>query len=147
MRMIAGPNGHSQRLSNDQIPGGAETGEARVRVAFTIPGVVPSLKNQKRLGRGRMFDDPQVKAYKRDFPLHVPSKYRNLRLGGLRQLLALRVTLYHDSWRRDAEMAIIADCLQVAGVVSNDRWIRVIEIDARAIDRDNPRAEITLSEL
>lgn len=55
--------------------------------------------------------------------------------------------VYHDSWRRDAEAAIICDCLQVAGVVSNDRWIRVIEIDAREISKDRPRAEIELTDL
>lgn len=118
-----------------------------MKVEFTVFGVVPSLKNQKRIGRGRIYDDPQVQAYKRDFALMVPLKYRNLALGGATAHLRLRVTVYNDSWRRDCEAAIVADCLQMAGVVSNDRWIRIIEIDASAIDPDNPRAEIILTEL
>jgi len=116
-------------------------------VTFTMPGVVPSLKNQKRIGQGRIYDDIQIVAYKRTFALLVPSRCRNLRLGGPRAHLKLSVRLYHDSWRRDADIAIVADCLQAAGVIANDRWIRVFEIDARAIDSDNPRAEIVIEEL
>ncbi len=94
-----------------------------------------------------MFDDPQVVAYKRDFGLLVPLKYRNLQLGSKATHLRLKIRLLAKDWRRDCEAAIIPDCLQAAGVVSNDRWIRIIEIDASAIDPDNPRAEIILEDL
>lgn len=114
-------------------------------VKFIVPGVVPSLKNQKRIGKGRMFDDPQVKAYKEQFGLFVPSKYRDLGLGSQGDPLQLTVLLVHDSWRRDADIEILPDCLQAAGVVKNDRWIRRKFIYAERIDAENPRVEITLS--
>ena len=118
-----------------------------MRVNFTIPLVVPSLKNQKRLGRGRMFDDAEVKAFKRDFPLLVPKEYRGLGMGSRKKLLALTVFLVHKDWRRDADIEIIPDCLQAAGVISNDRWIRVKHVYACVVDKKRPRAEITIDEL
>ncbi len=116
-------------------------------ISWTCFGVVPSLKNQKRLGHGRMYNDPQITKYQEDFILQVPPKYRNLRLGGQGQPLKLCVALYHDSWRRDADVAIIADCLQMAGVIENDRWLRVIEVNATRIDKQRPRAYISVQEL
>jgi Holliday junction resolvase RusA-like endonuclease len=114
-------------------------------VRFMVLGVVPSLKNQKRLGKGRMFDDSQVQRYKADFGLQVPPQYRNLALGTRLDPLEATIRLLHDSWRRDADAEIIFDCLQTAGVVSNDRWIRRKFIYAETIDPLNPRAEITVS--
>jgi Holliday junction resolvase RusA-like endonuclease len=117
-------------------------------IRFTVPLVTPSLKNSNGMNRrGQRFDNPQVKAYKRDFPALVPPQYRNLRLGGRSALLRLSVTLYHDSWRRDADIEIIKDCLQAAGVIQNDRWIRESHTYATEIDPDNPRCEITLEDL
>ena len=116
-------------------------------VKFTVPGVVPSLKNQKRLGKGRMFDDPQVKAYKAAFWLFVPPEYRRLELGTQDDPLQATVRLIHDSWRRDVDAEIVFDCLQDAGVVKNDRWIRRKIIYGETIDPANPRCEITLSYL
>ncbi len=40
---------------------------------LTVHGVIPSLKNQKRIGKGRIYDDPEVKAFKNDFYLFVPA--------------------------------------------------------------------------
>ncbi len=116
-------------------------------ISFTVYGVCPSLKNQKRMGRGRMYNDPQIVKYQHDFVLQVPSSYKNLRLGGQGRPLKLCVALYHDSWRRDADVAIIADCLQMAGVIENDRWLRVIEVNATRIDKQRPRAYISVQEL
>ncbi len=111
-----------------------------------IPGVVPSLKNQKRLGRGRMFDDPQVVAYKRDFGLFVkPSQQQ--KLGSARQFLRVDVRLYPENWRRDAEAEIVFDCLQACGVISNDRWIRLKTINATTLDPIHPRCEVDITEL
>lgn len=116
-------------------------------IHFTIPGVVPSLKNQKRIGNRRMFDDDQVKAYKRDFPLLCPSRFRKLNLGSSERFLQVTVMIYHDNWKRDADAEIIFDCLQTAGVISNDRWIRVKHISAKMIDPQNPRAVIWVEEI
>lgn len=122
-------------------------------VKFCVLGVVPSLKNQKivgrsfKTGRGNLRDDSQVTAYKASFGLQVPAQYRDMKLGSAADLLQCTVTLFHDSWRRDADIAIIPDCLQTAGVVSNDRWIRVFHVYGERIDSGNPRAEIVVSYL
>ena len=113
---------------------------------LTIPGVVPSLKNQKRMGRGRMFDDPQVVAYKRDFGTFVSDKLR-IGMGSRKVFLRVDVRLYPESWRRDADAEILFDCLQACGVVSNDRWIRLKVINATTLDPIHPRAEIEITEL
>lgn len=94
-----------------------------------------------------MFDDPEVKAFKRDFPTFVPAAYRKLALGGKKNLLQVSVWIYHRDWRRDADAEAVYDSLQSAGVVSNDRWIRVKHIYATEVDPKNPRVEIEISEL
>jgi len=117
-------------------------------ISFTVFGSVPSLKNSNGMNRlGQRFDNKAVKAYKQDFFLQVPARYRNLHLGSKERILKLQVALFHDSWRRDADIAIIADCLQTAGVINNDRWIRIIEVNATRIDKDKPRAYIVIQEL
>lgn len=108
---------------------------------------MPSLKNQKRLGKGRMFDDPEVKAFKRDFPILVPKKYRLLGLGSKKRFLEVSIRLFHKDWRRDADVEAVYDSLQTAGVVSNDRWIRVKHVYATEVDPVNPRVEIMIEEL
>ncbi len=116
-------------------------------IRITIPGPIPSLKNQKRLGKGRMFDDPQVVAFKRDFPLFVPAMFKGLKFGSQKQFVRIDVRLYAESWRRDADVEIIYDCLQESEVLSNDRWVRMKFVDATRIDAINPRAEIEIREL
>ncbi len=116
-------------------------------IRITIPGPIPSLKNQKRLGKGRMFDDDEVKAFKRDFYLFVPAYMTSMNLGSKKILLRMDVKLYADSWRRDADIEILCDCLQACGVISNDRWIRMKFVDATKVDPIHPRAEIELQEL
>lgn len=115
-------------------------------IQFTIRGVVPSLKNQKKIARGRMYNDPQVEAYKLNFGLQVPPQHRNAGLGSAKSLLCIKIDLFHDSWRRDADCEIIYDCLQASGVITNDRWVRRKYIEASRIDAGNPRAEIMIQE-
>lgn len=118
-------------------------------VRFSIPGKVPSLKNRKGYdGRSRRhFDNPGVEAYKRDFAMLVPSRYRDLNLGSKEDPLEATVVVFHENWKRDVDVEIIFDCLQTAGVISNDRWIRVKHIYGQRIDPENPRADITVSYL
>lgn len=94
-----------------------------------------------------MFDDSQVRAFKRDFGFFVPTKYKTLGLGDKKHLLEITVDLFHKDWRRDADVAILLDCLQTAGVVSNDRWFRRIIVNALTVDAVNPRAEIEIKEI
>lgn len=117
-------------------------------IEFTIPGDVPSLKNFNGMNRrGQRFDNAAVKVYKRDFHCLLPSKFRNMQLGSRESLLGIRVRIYHANWRRDVDGEIILDCLQTAGVVSNDRWFRIKEFHGCSVDGENPRAEIFIWKL
>ncbi len=116
-------------------------------ISFTVFGVVPSLKNEKEIGRGRMYNKAEVEAYQRDFFYQVPAKCRNLKLGSKARPLDIKIWLYHPSWQRDADAEIIYDCLQTAGVILNDRWARLKWINALQIDKDKPRAHIVIQEM
>jgi Holliday junction resolvase RusA-like endonuclease len=117
-------------------------------IQFIIPGDVPSLKNSNGMNRrGQRFDNAAVKAYKRDFAYLVPAEFRGRNLGSKDQLLGISIALYHADWRRDVDCEIILDCLQAAGVVSNDRWFRYKAFNGARVDPRHPRAEIQIWEL
>jgi hypothetical protein len=112
---------------------------------FTMPGDVPSLKNSNGMNRrGQRFDNDEVKVYKRDFFYKLAKEFHCKYLGNKAGLLGCIIRIYHRDWRRDADVEIIYDCLQTAGVVLNDRWIRNKLVLGDLLDADNPRAEITL---
>jgi hypothetical protein len=114
-------------------------------IQFTMPGDVPSLKNSNGMNRrGQRFDNDEVRAYKLDFFYKVAREFRNKNLGNKAGLLGCIIRIYHRDWRRDADVEIIYDCLQTAGVVLNDRWIRNKLVLGDLLDAENPRAEITL---
>ncbi len=116
-------------------------------IRLIIFGTVPSLKNQKKLGKRGMYNDRQVVQYKANFGAQVPAPHKQKPIGSKEELLRLTVTLFHDSWKRDVDIAIIPDCLQECGVITNDRWIRQFHIYGERIDESNPRAEIVLEHL
>jgi len=121
-------------------------------IMLTITGTVVSLKNSRRLVRkartGKPFSIKSADAerYERDFVAQIPTKYRGLKLGGRNQLLKVITEVFYPSLRSDLDLAIIYDCLQLAGVVSNDRWIRA-KAEYAAVDAKNPRCEIIVEEL
>src|SRR6266705_6109236 len=97
---------------------------------LSITGTVVSLKNSRRLVRNRRTGKPfsiksaDAERYIRDFIAQVPAKYRGLKLGNENQLLRAVIRIWYPSLRSDLDTAIIYDALQLAGVISNDRWIR-----------------------
>ena len=119
---------------------------------LTITGTVVSLKNSRRLVRkartGKPFSIKSADAEKwmRDFVAQVPGKYRGLRVGNRDELLRAVITVFYPSWRSDLETAIIYDALQLAEVISNDRWVRCQHHYAE-IDATNPRCEIIIEAL
>ena len=124
-----------------------------VSVAFVILGQVPSLKNSRPIRRNRKTGKPfsarsdEAQRYIADFGLSVPLEYRNIGLGGPNKaLLRAIVTVFYSSWRSDLDLAIVYDCLQHAGIVSNDRWIRE-KHEYAEVDPNNPRVEIVLEEM
>jgi Holliday junction resolvase RusA-like endonuclease len=119
-------------------------------VQLTIYGVCYSLKNSKTLstrkGKPRIIKHWKARHFQDDFCLQVPPEYRQLRMGCREKPLRSSITVFYPSWRQDLDCSVIYDCLQLAGVVSNDRYI-VEKHEFRAMDRNRPRAEIVIEEL
>jgi len=121
-------------------------------ILLSITGTVVSLKNSRRLVRkaktGKPFSIKSADAerYLRDFVIQTPAKYRGLKLGSADELLKAVITIWYPSLRSDVDSAILMDGLQLAQVISNDRWIREIHTFTE-IDAKNPRAEIILEAL
>ncbi len=112
-------------------------------VRMTIYGACYSLKNGKILARGRTIKNPKAAKFERDFALQIPPEYRKLRMGDKHQPLRTHVSVWYPSHRQDLDASIIYDCLQTAGVISNDRYCREKHEYAH-VDAKNPRVDITV---
>ena len=112
-------------------------------VNFTVYGQCYSLKNSKMLARGRTIKHPKADQFEHDFALQVPPEYRNLRMGDKHQPLRTHVSVWYPSHRQDLDCAIVYDCLQTAGVISNDRYI-IEKHEYLHVDAKNPRVEIVV---
>src|SRR5438034_4452281 len=103
-----------------------ECGIAMKPITMTITGTVVSLKNSRRLVRNRRTGKPfsikstDAERYMRDAVAQVPAKYRGLKLGSREHPLHVSIVVYYPSLRRDLDLAIFYDALQLAGVISND---------------------------
>ena len=121
-------------------------------IILTITGTVVSLKNSRRLVRNRRTGKPfsiksaDAERFVRDFVAQVPAKYRGLKLGSEEHPLRVSIVVYYPSLRSDLSLEIVYDALQLAGVISNDRWIRS-KIESALIDTKNPRCEILIQEV
>src|SRR5881296_2591641 len=106
-----------------------ECGDAMTPIMLTITGTVVSLKNSRRLVRkprtGKPFSIKSADAerWMRDAVAQIPAKYRGLRVGSRDQLLRAVITVWYPSLRSDLDVGAVYDALQLAGVISNDRWI------------------------
>lgn len=118
-------------------------------IAFTVFGQLISMKNSKiqavKGGKAFTFKNPAVVKYEKTFAPQVPPEYRNLRLGGLTVPLQATIRVFYPTMRQDLDCALVYDCLQRAGVIADDRHIRV-KYEYAYIDKDNPRVEIQLCE-
>lgn len=121
-------------------------------VFFVVNGVLPSMKNQRRQLKnrrtGKMFSAKSEAAvnYKAEFPFLVPRSAK-IGMGSETQFLRLNVNVFYPDWTHDVDIELLCDCLQFAGVVSNDRWIREKHVYGAQIDPKNPRVEIQLEEI
>lgn len=55
--------------------------------------------------------------------------------------VALTVYVYYPNRRHDVDAELLCDVLQKAGVIKNDRQIRVKHFDGTILDKNNPRVE------
>jgi len=114
--------------------------------SLIVFGQLPSMKNSKiqsvKKGRAYTFKNPAVVAYERNFGIQVKPEAKK-HLGSPTEPLRAIVTVFYPSMRSDLDCALVYDCLQTAGVIANDRYIRE-KHEYAAIDKDNPRVQIEI---
>lgn len=129
------------------IASGTTSPSSATTVSFCIMGQVYSLKNSKQLsskgGKPRIIKNWKARRFEEDFLWQVPIFARSLHWEG-----PVRVTIrvYYPSMRQDLDCAILCDLLQTSGVIKNDRQI-VEQHFYRELDRNKPRAEVTVEKL
>lgn len=116
-------------------------------VSAKILGQVPSKSNCYQIvGSGakkRLAKKKNLIEYENTFLIQLHPRYRNLHLG---EFFKIELSIFYRSNRPDLDNAlkIILDCLQMTGTIENDN--KCIEIHAhKAIDKNNPRVEFTLT--
>ena len=121
---------------------------------FEVKGQPPRKSNQRRIvtrGRGKSGPPMLIKSeealqYIKDFNLQVPSKYRDLEYGSLDDDLRLDIIVWYTSRRPDLSIELIKDCLEKAGVIKDDRYIREEHIYG-FVDKHDPRIAIKLYQI
>jgi len=121
-------------------------------VSFIVYGQVFSMKNDRRLLKnprnGKIFSakGENAERYVADFCAQVPAQYRGIKLGSAETPLRATVTVVYPSHRQDLDCELIFDCLQIAEVIENDRWIIEKHLYA-SVDPKNPHCQIQIEEI
>ncbi|MBQ3966212.1 MAG: RusA family crossover junction endodeoxyribonuclease [Treponema sp.] len=114
---------------------------------ITILGDVPSKANSYKVatirGHGTLIKTKTVKDYEKSFFLQC--QHRNANITGF---FKIEIKTFFSSNRKDLDgcFKTLLDCLQQCNVIKNDR--QCVEIHAyKYVDKENPRVEITITEL
>ena len=115
---------------------------------LTLAGDIPSKKNSKQI------------IYIKDRPLIIPSKNHKIwHTGAMSQLSGKRPVegqisrleaVFYPSTKRKSDLSnkfeSVADLLVDAGIIEDDNWWVMPEVNLKfgGVDRENPRAEITI---
>lgn len=120
---------------------------------FLIYGQPPRKSNQRQIvTRGRsqtkrlrpmIIKSKEARAYMDSFSDQVPEQYRDKKYGSLEEDLRLDVTVWYKDRRPDLSIELIKDCIEKAGVIKNDRYIREEHIYG-FVDKKTPRIAIRL---
>ena len=116
---------------------------------FIITGQPPRKSNQRMIvSRGRggppmVIKSKEAREYLSHFIASVPEKYRDLNLGSLKDDLRLDIIVWYTSRRPDLSIELIKDCIETAGVIKNDRYIREEHLYG-FVDKQDPRISIRL---
>lgn len=121
---------------------------------ITILGQTPAQKNSKQIfynkstGKPFITSNDTVKSWQKQTAIQLNAMYQRDTF-----TKPVRVDYYFyvkDNRKRDIDnmIASINDALQAGGILEGDHW-QVLEIGSAkaAIDKENPRAEITITEL
>lgn len=116
------------------------------KVKWIVKGAIPSIKNSLRVGKyGNFYHvGGEIASYKRSFALQTPAKFKQ---GYYRGGVSVKVRLIRNNKRKDVlnMVGTIADSLEFAKVIHNDRQIVRWEIDGSAVDKSNPLVDIEVS--
>ena len=120
-------------------------------MTITIPGQTPALKNMKgiscRNNKPAMYTKKAVKDWNKSALQELALKYKGQAEGRVQIDYMFYVV---DDRRRDIDNMVcsVNDLLQDAGLIKNDDWnsLRVGSADAQ-VDKDNPRAELTIRDI
>lgn len=114
---------------------------------YTITGGVPSKKNSRINTRsGRSFPSKEYRAWHETAGLEIQSQG----IKSFTKPVEIEVKIYFKNNIRqdlDNRLSSILDLLVDLGVIEDDRWQCVPEIEIKGyLDRNNPRAEIYIEE-
>jgi Holliday junction resolvase RusA-like endonuclease len=127
----------------------------RLIIKFQIPGNTPSKSNSYKIitmkgkgaskGHSSLAKTGALRDYEKTFYMCFPPQYRDLNLD---HYFKISGNIYYPSNRSDLDnsLKIILDCLQrvTKTIVNDNKCVEITEFK-RAVDKINPRIEITLT--
>lgn len=121
-----------------------------IRYSLTLDGIPRTKKNSARILRfGKFNKVVPSKAYLEWRDAVLPQMQRQWQRGGIAWPVNVRATVYRDALRGDllGYLDGIADAMQEAGVVADDKWI--LGWDGSRLDKDAaaPRVELVIGPL
>ena len=116
---------------------------------FTIPGRLPGLNEITDAARSNKFDAAKMKKEYTELAAWCAKLAKLPRM----KCIDISVAWYEPNRKRDkdnihAGVKFILDGLVIAGVIDNDGWKQIGNINHKVLlDKDNPRVEITIQEV
>lgn len=116
---------------------------------FTVTGQPPRKSNQRmivRRGRGgspMVIKSKKAREYVDHFIASIPEEYQTLNAGTLDDDLRLDIIVWYINRRSDLSVELIKDCIEAAGIIKNDRYVREEHLYG-FVDKENPRTKIRL---
>ncbi|CAB4137587.1 Rus Holliday junction resolvase [uncultured Caudovirales phage] len=110
---------------------------------LTIKGQVPSKSNGYKIAGKRLYKSSELKDYEWHFLFQTPKIIQKIE-----GKFGITMSVYFQSNRSDLDNAakVILDCLQVSGIIKNDRNCWQLQM-TKQIDKLNPRVEIFIYEI
>jgi Holliday junction resolvase RusA-like endonuclease len=111
-------------------------------LTMEILGQPPRKSNSRRITKwGGIIKSDEALQYVQDFILQA--QYYGEPLGNLNQDLRVDIAVWYKNRRPDLSIELILDCLEKAGVIKNDRYVREHHVYG-FVDKENPRVHIKI---
>lgn len=112
---------------------------------FLILGSPQSKSNSRMITRsGLSIKSPQARIYEASC-IEQLNRQKTV-TEPLERPVLVEITIWYKSKLSDLDPSIILDCMQKAGIYKNDRLVYEMVLHKKH-DKDNPRSEVTVSEL